>query len=90
VLEDATNAAALDSDDRASVAANTEIKLGVYFDGRDKVRFFVNGVNVASVDVSDLDNTKDYCVILGFKTGTGNARSIALDWIRYAFGNHPS
>lgn len=83
VLEDATNSTALAAADRASVADDTEIKFGMRFDGRETLRFYINGVQVATQDVdSTFEQSKNFCAIIGMKTGTTAAESFAVDWIR--------
>lgn len=86
VLADVTNATAIDSGDRAAVAANTEVKLGFYFNGREDLKFYVNGVHVATQDVDDtLDQSKFLGLAVSIKTGTAAAQSIAIDWVRAAY-----
>lgn len=86
VDSDVTNSTALDSDDRASLLDDTPVRLGLRFNGKDKIEFFVNGVVVASQEVdSTIDQSKNYCVIMGLKTGTTAAESFATDWIKYAY-----
>lgn len=80
------NSTAIAVADRANLAANTEFKLGLRFDGRDKLYWYFNGVQVASQTVdTTVDQAKDYCVILGHKTGAAAAVSIAVDWVRYGY-----
>lgn len=85
VLADVTNATAIASDDRASLVNNTEVKLGLRFDGRDKIRWYVNGIQVGAQTVdSTVDQTKNYCAIFAIKTGAAAAESFAFDWVRVA------
>lgn len=80
------NSTAIAVADRADLTANTEFKLGVRFDGRDKLYWYFNGVQVASQTVdSTVDQAKDYCAALCFKTGAAAAVSIAADWVRYGY-----
>ncbi len=86
VLEDATNSTALASGDRASLVDDTEVKFGFRFDGRETIRYYINGVKVATDTIdSTYDQAKRMCAIIAIKTGTGAAESIAVDWIRYAY-----
>ncbi len=85
ILNDASNATAIPLASRASITADVEFKLGIRFNGRDKIYFYVNGYEVAQYDVdSTVDQTKNYCAIVAVKTGTGAAVSIASDWVRFA------
>ena len=71
---------------RFNVAADTEFKYGVRFDGRDQLRHYINGYHVATQDVdSTIDQAHDLCALLALKTGTGAAQSFAVDWVRYAY-----
>lgn len=86
VKADATNATAIDSDDRANLAATTEVKLGFRYDGRDKLHFYVNGVRVASQVVdATVDISKDMAAIFAVKSGSASAKTVSVDWIRYAY-----
>jgi hypothetical protein len=94
ILSDVTNQDILDtklgSDSagaKAALADATEMKLGIYFDGKTTVHFFVNGVEVATdeLDTTSYDPDKDLCMVCALKTGTGAAESIAIDWIAGAY-----
>ncbi len=67
--------------------ADTYMKFGMYFDGRTTLRYFVDGHNVASVelDSSIFPNNVDMGPIWCLKTGTGAAVSGNIDWFRAAF-----
>lgn len=70
----------------AALAANTEVKLGMRFDGRETMHFYVNGHKVATDTVdSNWDQSKTYGVVMGMKTGTTAAVSFACDWIRVGY-----
>lgn len=70
----------------AALAANTEVKLGMRFDGRETMHFYVDGHKVATDTVdTNWDQTKTYGVVLNIKTGTAAAQSIAVDWIRAGY-----
>jgi len=86
LVADATNSTAIPLASRASLLADTEVKVGLRFDGRTKLYFYVNGYEVAAQDVdSTLDQSKNYCAILAIKTGAAAAESFAADWVRYGF-----
>jgi hypothetical protein len=85
ILEDVTNANAIASGDRASLVNDTEVKVGMRFDGRETLHFYVNGVKVATDTVdSTYDQTKNLCFVAGAKTGAAAAESFAFDWVRVA------
>lgn len=86
VLDDVTNATAIDSDDRASLTDLGYVKLGIRFGGRDKLEFYVNGVKVAEQDVdSTIDQSADVAAIVALKTGDAAAEKLQCGWVRYAF-----
>lgn len=85
VLNDVTNATAIPSTDRASLTADGFVKLGVRFDGRDKLHFYVNGVEVATQTVDGtVDQSKTYAAIAAIKTGTAAANTLRVDFFRAA------
>lgn len=86
VASDVTNSTALALANRASLVNDTAVKLGLRFDGRDTLRFYVNGVQVASQDVDNtIDQTSNYSIIFSIKTGTTTSHSFAFDFLRFAF-----
>jgi hypothetical protein len=86
ILADVTNATAIPEADRAAVTANTPVKLGMRFDGRETLYFYVNGVLVAT---DTLDATYDQSKIMGLvialKTGSAAAQSAQLHWARAGY-----
>lgn len=85
---DATAATAITSQGgtAASLLADTEVKVGLKFDGRETLSFYVNGYKVASLELdSTFDQSKTYVPIVAVKTGTAAAVSIALDWVRFGY-----
>lgn len=85
-LANVTNATAIASGDRADLTDDTLFKLGLTFDGLQKLRWFVNGINVVTQDVdSTLDQATDYGAILNIKTGAGAAEQFRVDWAQYAY-----
>lgn len=84
VLPDATNSQLLDSP--GAVAALAFHKFGVYFDGRDRVRFYVDGVNVYTAVLDDtFDQSKEYGAILSVKTGANASRTIHTRFFQAAY-----
>jgi len=83
---DVTNATAIASDNRASLTDGAEFKLGIRFDGRDKLQYFVDGIKVTEDTVdSTIDQSHDYCAVIGIKTGTGAAEQVDVRRVRFAF-----
>jgi hypothetical protein len=86
VASDVTNSTQIASGNRASLADDTPVKLGMRFDGIETIRFYVNGVQVATQTVdSTIDQSKAMCGIMALKTGAAAAESFATDWIRYGY-----
>lgn len=78
--------AILPSGNRVALTAVTEVKLGLKFNGRDTVKFYVNGYKVATITLdSTFDQSKNMGVIFAVKTGTANAKAFSVDWFRYAY-----
>ena len=70
-----------------TIVADTEVKLGLKFDGGNKIQIFVNGVKVSTYTITAStfpDNVK-MGVIACLKTGTAAAQSMAIDWVRVAY-----
>lgn len=91
IAEDVTNLDIIDtvvgSGSKATLADNTEVKLGMYFDGETTVHFFANGVEIATdeLDTTYYDATKALCCVASIKTGAAATPSIAIDWIAGAY-----
>ncbi len=71
----------------AAMAADTPRKVGMRFDGREKIEWFMDGVRVGSTLLirSTFPDNVDLGFILGFKVGTAAARSFGVDWVRVAY-----
>lgn len=92
VLNDSTNATGIPSDDRASLVDGVGAtgvgfhKLGIRFDGRTTLQFFVDGYKVAEKTVdSTVDQSNRLAGIVAVKTGDGAAEKIFVDWVRMAY-----
>jgi len=74
---------------------DTYVKLGMRFDGKKTVTFYVNGAVVDTLNIDDLsDNslTNPLCVFLGMKdTEVGGFTAVMqVDWIRFACEKYAS
>lgn len=78
-----------------NVTANSEaistsyVKLGMYFDGKETISFYVDGVqDVTTYNIDNLTgNTMnhEFCVALGMKQCAGEASdTMTIDWVRFA------
>lgn len=86
IASDVTNATGIPSDERFSLTDLGYLKLGIRFDGKDTITFFVNGYKVATQTVdSTIDQSQDYALVIAVKTGDTAAEKIQVGWVRYAF-----
>lgn len=71
----------------SALAANTELKLGFKFDGKDQIELYLNGTKMSSYQIvaSTFPDNVKMGVVLAAKTGTAAAQSIAVDWVRAAY-----
>jgi len=67
---------------------DTYVKLGMRFDGKQTVTFYVNGASVGTLDVDDLTSNQlanPLCIFVGIKDCVGGATTVLqVDWIRFA------
>jgi len=73
----------------ATAKDDTYYRLGMKFDGRETVTFYLDGVAQTTkldLDVFDTDDqlTEYLGVVLGIKNLAGTASFLAVDWIRFA------
>lgn len=62
------------------------VKLGMKFDGKSTVEFYVNGAKVATYDIGSLDNdtmAHEFAVAFGVKDGGANTLGLTADWVRF-------
>jgi len=73
---------------------DTYMKLGLRFDGKQTVTFYLDGVQLGTqLDIDDLTSDKldaPLCVILGIKDFAGGTDDLKVDWIRYACEKYAS
>ena len=72
-----------------SPADDVYVKLGMRFDGKQTVTFYVDGAVVGTLDIDDLtDNSlaNPLCVFVGLKDSeaSGFTAAMEIDWIRFA------
>lgn len=94
IASDITNSSALNtsgqtggSDGRFTITSGTYLKLGMRFDGKKSLYFYVNGVQVFKYTLTSTvaNSTDDLGAIFCIKTGTTTARTFNIDWIRSAY-----
>ena len=71
----------------SALAADTELKLGFKFDGKESIEIYLAGAKVStySITASTFPDNVKMGVIVCLKTGTAAAVSIAVDWVRAAY-----
>jgi hypothetical protein len=86
VFADVTNSAALGTA-TFTLTSGTFLKLGLKFDGKKTLKFYVNGVKIGSYVISAANDVSLDVLspILCIKTGTTTARTLNVDWIRAGY-----
>lgn len=78
----------------AGTIGTAYIKLGMKFDGKQTVYFYVDGVQVTTLDIDDLDNNTmahEFTVALAVKQCEATAGlGVYADWVRFAYDKVPS
>lgn len=86
VLSNVTNATAIASGDRANLVAQVFHKFAIRFDGGTQLRYYVDGVKVATVEVdSTFDQSAYYVPVVAAKNGASTALTLAIDFVRAGF-----
>lgn len=65
----------------ATMADDTNIRLGFYYDGVDKITIFVDGVAVGSSVTTNLPDDEELTVSFGIQNGTDAAKTMTVDYI---------
>lgn len=69
--------------------ADEFVKLGMFFDGKQTVRFYVNGAAIGDLDLNDLANESldhKLAIFIGMKdsAASGFTAAMEIDWVRFA------
>lgn len=82
---DVTNSSRLGSA-AGNIVAGTYVKLGLKFDGKRSISFFVNGVEIGktTITTNSINIADPLGAIVNLKTGAAAARTMTIDWIRAA------
>lgn len=67
-----------------SMADNTFIRLGFYYNGVDAVQYFVNGVYGGSSAVTNLPDDEELTVTMSLQNGEAAAKTMTVDYIYVA------
>lgn len=70
-----------------TLVANTEIKLGFKFDGKDQIEIYVDGIKVSTYTIvsTTFPVGVKMGVVLSVKTGTAVTNDLVLDWVRVGY-----
>jgi hypothetical protein len=90
MIADATNSSAITAagGTAASLVNDTEVKVGMRFNGKDEIAIYINGYKVFTQTIASAtfpDNVEMGLVALSLKTGAAAAESAAIDWARGAY-----
>lgn len=65
----------------ASIADATDIRLGFFYDGVDKITVFVDGVAVATSVTTNLPDDEELTISYGIQNGEAVAKTMSIDYI---------
>lgn len=68
----------------ATMANDTFIRLGFYYDGVSAVQYFVNGANAGSSVTTNLPDDEDMTVTLAIQNGEAAAKTMTVDYVYVA------
>lgn len=63
---------------------NTLVSMGFFYNGKDKIDYFVNDVFLGSVPVDNLPDDEELTISFGLQNGSGSVRSMVVDYIQVA------
>lgn len=92
IYQKASQTAVEPDDNVTTVVADTWMKLGLVFDPTDSakaIRYYVDGVEVASVAASALDDAtfpdgEEMALLVALKAGEAVEKKFAIDWVKFA------
>ncbi|NQV06798.1 hypothetical protein HQ535_09610 [bacterium] len=69
------------------ITAATNYKLGLFFDGRKTITFYVDGESVGTAQTDDTDFPDDTVLgpVIAYKEHSGSAEYVEMDWWRAAY-----
>jgi hypothetical protein len=65
----------------AANADDTYVRLSFYYDGKDKIRYYVDGVMQGSVATTNLPDDEALTVSFGIQNGEAAAKTMSVDYI---------
>ena len=64
-----------------TIVADTFLTVGFYYDGRDKIRYYVNDVQKGTLAITNMPDDEELTTSIAIENGDGNARSLTLDFV---------
>jgi len=64
-----------------TITAATDIELAFYYNGKDGIQAWVDGVYVDTLAVTNLPDDEELTVMFGCQNGSGAARTMNLDYV---------
>jgi hypothetical protein len=68
----------------ATMANDTFIRLGFYYDGASAVQYFVNGTYTGSSVTTNLPDDEDMTVTIAIQNGEAAAKTMTVDYVYVA------
>lgn len=68
----------------ATIAASTNIRLGFFYNGKDKIQVFVDGVTSGSSIITNLPDDEALTISFGIQNGNASASIMMVDYIMAA------
>jgi flavoprotein len=65
----------------ATLANDTLVTIGFYYDGSSTLNYYVNRVLVSSSAITNLPTTEELCVSFGIQAGSAGAKTMSVDYI---------
>jgi hypothetical protein len=65
----------------ATLANNTFVSLGFYYDGVSQVQYFVNGVSAGASVTTNLPDDEDMTVSFAIQNGEAVAKTMTVDYV---------
>ena len=75
------NDTASDATAIATVVDDTYLTVGFFYDGRDKIRYFVNDVQLGTLAITNMPDDEELTISIAIQNGTGAAKTMALDYV---------
>lgn len=65
----------------ATLADDTYVKLGFYYDGKSEIQYFVDGVKIGTAATTNLPDDEELTISFGIQNGAAAAKTMSVDYI---------